>query len=384
MMLLALLLLCQQPRTVVVPHGADLQQAVDLCADGNGGTVVLPAGATFEGVRLVLPYTNDRRYAGIKIVGNRTTLRSSKDATEPVLHVGRGWSDWAAPKLTGIEISGLVIVQQSNASPRAKGIWIEATDGSLVDGCEFRDCKLEALYEGGGHSNTGMAVVGVRASGCGRAWTSGPLAAFNLNGYRARIIDSHATDCGWGLESGGTELTVTGCTFTDSPVALGSTVYGCSNQTLTRSTFTRSYITVGNGIGKVSDVRIVDNTLTDSPIVWTGAALTNRVELPGLPFSPHTSVVMNNTFVGRTADWRNQSLRLTAWYPQFPPPPLRVVGNRMDTASGQAVISQGQPGKVSFEDNAWPEAWHSIYRNLPTGEALPDPLPHWTIKRGAM
>lgn len=376
---LALLLFAQSPRTVIVPHGASLQAAVDAIADGQGGTISLPAGAVFNDVQLVLPYTADRRYRGIKIVGNRTTLRSSKDATEPVIHIGRGWSSWDAPKLTGIELSGLIVEQRSNASPRCKGVWIEFTSGSLIQNCEVRS-KLEGIYQGGGHSDEGLTVLRCVAAGCGKGWNLGPLAAFNLNGFRSRLLSSTATDCGWGVESGGTGLSVVDCQFTDAPFAIGSTVYGVSDLSVTRSTFTRSYITVGNGIGKISDVRIVDNTLTDSPLVWDGAATTNRVNLPGLPFSGHPSVFMGNTCIGRAADWRAQSIRLTNWYQHMPSPPLRVVGNRMDTAPGLAVVSQGYGSSVLFDGNAWPEQWKTVYRNLPDGRPLPDPESLWTIK----
>lgn len=362
-------------RVVVVHPGESIQAAVDSLAGFSmrGGTVQLDPSATYRDVAVVIPGTSPRYYNAIKIRGNRTRLVSPRDSQQPVLWIGKGWDDWSAEKLEGIELSGLIIEQTSEANPGiGKGVYVSFTKGAVIRDCDFIDCPFEALFEEGGNANEQLTVLNCRAFRCGTKWSRGPLAAFNLNGFGSRIINSLASHCGWGLESGGTELRVDGCRFEDAPLALGSTVYGQSDVQLARNTFDRSPITIGNGIGRQSDVRILDNTLIDSPLQFCGAASANKVQLPNLPFHDRQSLVAGNTFLG-------ESIRLTAWDKSLPIPPLRVVGNRIEAAPRQGIVVQGYLGNaVEFVDNGFSSAEVGVaWCYLPGGKpaSLPDPTP---------
>jgi hypothetical protein len=202
-----------------VHSGGVIQLAVDeLARTGRGGVIQLDRDGFYFEVSVTIPWTPSLDYAGIKIRGDRSTLYSAENQRSPLIWIGAGWDDWDGKKLEGIELSGLIVRQQSTASPNCKGVFIEFTTGAQIRDCEFVDCPLEALYEGGGTSNERLQVDHCRARGCGHGWAPGPLAAFNLNGLLSTLSNSSADDCGWGLESGGTELRVSGCRFTDAPL----------------------------------------------------------------------------------------------------------------------------------------------------------------------
>lgn len=330
----------------------------------------LAAGATYPNVSIVLPFTGDSRYDGIRIVGNRTKLIGRAD--EHLLHIGRGWdavadAQWSMPKIKGVELSGI------DFDIRGNGVVFDFTDRGVVSDCSFADSPREALITSGGGSSRNTSVSQCRAVNCGNGWSAGGLAAFNLNGAGDRLEYSTARNCGSGVETGGTGVMVSHCSFSSARLLVGSAVHGCSDVSIANCDFQDSQIEVGNGVGKLSDFRLLNSVCVDSPVCWLNAKPANKVTAPDLPFSDRRSLVAGNTFLGHGGTYQ-QALRLTNWSTEIPTMPLDFVGNLVDVPAGWGVVVQGyDPGDVVIEDNWFKSELVGVYSlNLPDGTPLPD------------
>lgn len=371
---------------------AMVQDAVDELANRPGSRRVLRLSpGTYRVDQILQPLDPTLKYGGINIVGlgPGATIAPSTNNAKSLWWIGHNFSDWFAPKLKGISFQNITFDGEvQNYPSRLKLIRTEGDDGTYFVRCAFNNSRDEGLYIGGGTKSINGRVVRCTAYACGHPETSSNhqnLSAFNVNGLGWVIEDSAATNCGWGAEGGGTSVYFRRCDFTDAPIVLGSSSYGCCDIEFRGCGFIRSALQWGNGDGRICDVRVIDNNFHHQGVVPEGGKATNNVDpslIGGLPWTGLRNRVEGNTFNVTTAGSSNQAVRMTQWSSLYLPYGVGTdfTSNVFNVSSGlTALVVQGGPTEtMNFRRNVFntPQQVGTAFTNSPLGAALDNYLPN--------
>lgn len=316
-------------------------------------TLYLTQG-TYRVDEIRMPLNAGLTYSNIKVKGlgqGATIAPETNLANKSLWWIGHNFGDWFAPKMSGIGFDNIIFDGEVTNYPlRDKLVRTTGDYGTVFNRCTFKNSRNEGLYIGGGTSSTNGRATHCTALNCGQPqYTSNAqnLSAYNVNGLGWEVSDSSATDCGWAAEGGGTSCCFRRCAFTNSPLVLGSTVYGCCDIEISDSTLVNSYVQWGNGIGKICDIRVLRNSFSECGVSPEGGKNINSVDpalIGGLPWTGLRSRVEGNVFSLQSAN--AQLVRMTQWSSQQFPYGVGsdFTGNTFTYAAGKiCIVVQGGP-----------------------------------------